>query len=205
MSTGIYANLPLNQPFSDAMYVGTSLEYDGLESVSVVPDSVVDWVLVSLRSGAGPLTEVYETPAFLKQKGQIIGLDGGPLELPVPDDDYFVVIRHRNHIPIMSADPVTFTGGGGTWDARTDVNATYSTGPTALKSLGGGKYGLFAADGNADGDITAPDFNLWNAATSAGLTGYQPADFNLDGIVTAPDFNLWNANTGAGAASQVPD
>ncbi len=31
------------------------------------------------------------------------------------------------------------------------------------------------------------------------------ADCNMDGSVTAPDFNLWNANTTAGAASQVPE
>lgn len=74
-----------------------------------------------------------------------------------------------------------------------------------MKNLGNSTWGLFAADGNADGQVTAPDFNLWIAATTAGATGYAPSDYNLDGQVTAPDFNLWIANTTAGAASKVPD
>lgn len=68
-----------------------------------------------------------------------------------------------------------------------------------------GNYDLFGSDGNADGQATAPDFNIWNAATTAGATGYEPSDYNMDGQVTAPDFNIWNANTTAGATSHVPD
>ncbi len=205
MSKAIFGDLPLSQPFSDAIFDGTAIEYDGLESVLAIPDSVVDWVLVSVRTGLGPETQVYETPAFLKQKGEIVGLDGGPLELPIVEDDYRVVVRHRNHISIMSSALIAFSGGTGIWDARTSSAASYTTGPTPLKDLSDGYFGMFAGDANADGNITAPDFNVWNAATTAGLTGYQPGDYNLDGIVTAPDFNLWNANTTAGAASQVPD
>jgi hypothetical protein len=74
-----------------------------------------------------------------------------------------------------------------------------------MKDLGDGNFGMFACDANADGFVTAPDFNLWNVATTSGATGYEQADCNMDGFVTAPDFNLWNANTTAGASSQVPD
>ena len=74
-----------------------------------------------------------------------------------------------------------------------------------MKNLGDGSWGLYAVDGNVDGQITAPNFNIWNAATTAGATGYEPSDYNLDGQVTAPDFNLWNANTTSEAASKVPD
>jgi hypothetical protein len=74
-----------------------------------------------------------------------------------------------------------------------------------MKDLGDGYFGLFAADANADGLVTAPDFNAWNPATSAGLTGYEQADFDLDGVVSAPDFNLWISNTTVGARSGVPD
>ena len=75
----------------------------------------------------------------------------------------------------------------------------------AQKELETGVWGLWAADGTVDGFVTAPDFNIWNSATSSGATGYQQSDYNMDGFVTAPDFNLWNANTSAGAASGVPD
>jgi hypothetical protein len=105
----------------------------------------------------------------------------------------------------MSVSPVDFSTGTGTWDFSTGLSQAYSTGGDPLKYLGSGVYGLFAADNNCDGYVTAPDFNQWNAETTSGATGYRRGDYNLDTYVTAPDFNLWNANTTAGAASQVPD
>jgi hypothetical protein len=103
----------------------------------------------------------------------------------------------------MSSSAVSVSDGTGSWDFTTA--STQAFGASPMKNLGEGSWGLYAADGNVDGQITAPDFNIWNAATTAGATGYEPSDYNLDGQVTAPDFNLWNANTTAGAASKVPD
>ena len=84
----------------------------------------------------------------------------------------------------------------------TTTNSAYGTNP--LKSLGGGVWGLFAADGNADGQAIASDFNSWLVSTKAVATGYVAPDYNLDGNVIASDFNLWLANTKATAVSQVP-
>jgi hypothetical protein len=105
----------------------------------------------------------------------------------------------------MSSVLVDFSSGSGTWDFTTAMTQAYSGGGSPMKDLGDGSFGLFAADNNADGNVTAPDFNQWNAETTAGATGYVRGDHNLDSNVTAPDFNLWNANTTAGAATQVPD
>ncbi|HEY5564809.1 MAG TPA: hypothetical protein VIL33_04410, partial [Rhodothermia bacterium] len=91
------------------------------------------------------------------------------------------------------------------WDFTTAMAQAYTTGANPMKSLSGGRFGMFACDASVDGQVTAPDFNLWNASTTVGDTGYKQPDCNLDGQVTAPDFNLWNANTTAGAASRVPD
>lgn len=85
------------------------------------------------------------------------------------------------------------------------LGAAFTPGSAPQKRLGDGKYGLFACDANFDGQITAPDFNVWNAETTGGSTGYIQRDCNLDGQTTAVDFNLWNANTTAGASSKVPD
>jgi hypothetical protein len=73
-----------------------------------------------------------------------------------------------------------------------------------MKMLDGSHYGLFATDNNADGQITANDFNGWLADTKSVATGYLSSDFNMDGQVTANDFNLWLTNTKLAAASQIP-
>ncbi|HUF08829.1 MAG TPA: sialidase family protein [Rhodothermales bacterium] len=197
---------PLEQPFSDPLFDGNPLEYDGADSVLSFPSGTIDWLLVELRSDptAASLVADSKRPAILLQDGSVVGLDGDTLRFPgVTPDAYHVVFRHRNHLAVMTATTLDFAAGPVTVDLRTSLAGAYTSGGNAMKSLGGGLFGMFASDGSIDGQITAPDFNLWNAATTAGVTGYVMPDYNLDGIVTAPDFNLWNANTTAGASSQV--
>ncbi|NNF57597.1 MAG: hypothetical protein HKN04_05085, partial [Rhodothermaceae bacterium] len=79
-------------------------------------------------------------------------------------------------------------------------------GATPMIGLGAGgsaPFALWGADGNGDGLVTAPDFNLYSAATAAGASGYEVADYNLDALVSAPDFNLYSPNTAAGPTSGV--
>lgn len=210
MSTTLGGDIPLSQPYDDAVFDGTPLDYDGAESVISFPSGTVDWLLVDLRTGSSAATAVESAlqPAFLINDGLIVGLDGDTLTFDGVDQvPYHVVIRHRNHLSVMTPDPIPeFSDGVGVWDFTTGIGQAYSDGGNPQKLVDvSGIYGMFASDGNADGQTTAPDFNLWNAATTAGATGYLQADFNMDGQVTAPDFNLWNANTTAGAASQVPE
>jgi hypothetical protein len=70
---------------------------------SAVPDSVTDWVLVELRSdAAGPAVE--QRSALLSKHGYICNTGGSQGVLfDAPDGSYYIVIRHRNHLPVMSA------------------------------------------------------------------------------------------------------
>ncbi len=105
----------------------------------------------------------------------------------------------------MSSEHVDFSSGIGSWDFTTAMSQAYTTGGAPMKSLGGGKYGMFACDINADGQITALDFASWLSSTTAGEHGYEQPDCNMDGVVTALDFVKWLANTTTGAASRVPE
>ena len=208
VSPGFAADRPLDQPFSDPLFDGNPLEYDGADSVLSFPAGTIDWLLVELRSdpSAASLIADSKRPAILLEDGSVVGLDGDTLRFPgITPGAYHVVFRHRNHLAVMTTTTLDFAAGPVTVDLRTSIAGAYTSGGNAMKNLGGGFFGMFASDGSIDGQITAPDFNLWNAATTAGVTGYVLPDHNLDGIVTAPDFNLWNANTTAGAASQVEE
>ena len=199
--------IPLNQPYADPRFDGTVIDYDGPESVIALPDSVIDWMLVSLRTTPVPEDEIpgSRQSIFLRSDGVLMGLDGGPVVFEgVGDGSYHVVIRHRNHLGVMSRDPVVFAGGFGSIDFTADSTLAYVDGGPALTKVGSGVYAMPAGDVDIDGQVTASDFNTWLTDSKSGLTGYQPADFNLDGVVTAGDFNLFLANTKAGLASQVP-
>jgi hypothetical protein len=209
MSTQLLTNgdIPLSQPYGDAQYNGTLQEFDGVIVVTTIPAGTVDWITISLRSSTSAASEVGRTVALLKSDGSITDTAGtANVDFGgVSNGSYYLVVCHRNHLCAMSSVLVDFSSGSGTWDFTTAMTQAYSGGGSPMKDLGDGSFGLFAADNNADGNVTAPDFNQWNAETTAGATGYVRGDHNLDSNVTAPDFNLWNANTTAGAATQVPD
>jgi hypothetical protein len=191
--------LPLSQPYGNLPW-----NYAGTESVSSMPSHVVDWVLVELRSGTEAGTAVDTAAALLRSDGTIVRTNGDILSFPtLAGGPFHVVVHHRNHASVMTSTQVLQTNSSSLADVASGSEPAFGT--NGINDLGGGRYALFACDANADGFVTAPDFNLWNASTTAGETGYLQADCNLDGNVTAPDFNLWNANTTAGAASQVPN
>ncbi len=196
---------PTQQPYSDPAYNGSALDYDGLDSVSTFPPNTVDWLLSSLRTSVDDSTEiaVSKQAVLVLNDGSIVGADGDSVRFPVDPGSYYLVLRHRNHLGVMSFSAIDFSSGSGSWDFTTFEKAFIGWGPPT-KALGGGLFGMFAGDGNHDGQITASDFNLWLAATKAVQVGYLSADFDLDSQSTASDFNKWLVNTKAVATSQVP-
>ncbi|MFV1979631.1 MAG: hypothetical protein ACC655_00620 [Rhodothermia bacterium] len=198
--------LPLSQPFADsAAYFFTPIYYPGPLTVTAIPDSAVDWVLTSLRTTPAPLEE-YRIPALISENGVLFS--PGRDSLCIPDegpDNYYLIVRSRNHIEIMSSSAIDLTGTSGSWDFTTAVTQAYpGNDASAQKELETGVWGMFAADGTVDGQVTASDFNDWLVDTKAVATGYLQTDFDLDAQVTASDFNLWLVNTKAVATSKVP-
>ena len=199
MNTALSAVLPATDP-----YTGTATVAPHFFTADPAGQQVVDWVLVRLLTGnpaAPPMTVAAEVPALLKKDGSIVATDGiSALSLPVLAGSYYVVVRHRNHLPVMSSSAVALGAGTAAWDFRAAQAQAY--GATPMKALAAGTFGLFAGDGNASGDIGAADRNsVWRAQN--GLTGYRAGDYNLSGDVSATDRNaLWRTNNGR--AAQVP-
>ncbi len=198
--------VPTSQPYSNAYFNGAMLDYDGNEVATSIASSVIDWIVVSLRTTTSALDEVAERAAFVRSDGQIVGLDGtAPLSIyGVGSANYRVVVCHRNHLCAMSP-LLNFSTGSATYDFT--ANPGYTPGPAPQKVLETGPptvYGLFAGDANVDGQVTATDFNAWLVSTKAVETGYLAPDWNLDSQSTASDFNIWLVNTKAVAKSQVP-
>jgi len=210
MSTSLLSNdlVPLSQPFNAYPWF-----YGGYEDItSLINDDIVDWLLVELRKakyGPGKSESskiIGQKAVLLTRSGKIIDDNGSnTIETSISeeiDKDLYIVIYHRNHIPIMSSNPVNETGGIYTYDFSTGADKVYG-GTSGYKELATGIWGLVAADGNADGQVDIYDkLNIW--APQAGEAGYKSGDFDLDGQVANPDKNeKWVPNTGTG--SQVPE
>ncbi|MCD4746523.1 MAG: hypothetical protein K8R58_09500, partial [Bacteroidales bacterium] len=198
--------VPLSQPFNISPW-----NYTGTESVATIPNNnIVDWVLVELRETTGNASTatsdsiIAQQAAFILNDGSIVGLDGSSI-LSFNHSiihNLFVVIWHRNHLGVMSANALIETGGVYTYDFTAGADQTYG-GIFGHKEIAANIWGMIGGDGDANGQIGNPDKNdIW--AIQSGHIGYKAGDFNMDGQVANPDKNdIWIPNVGNG--SQVPD
>jgi hypothetical protein len=209
MSTTLGASgfIPLKQPYNSPPW-----NYAGTEQVDHVPPGIVDWVLIEVRTGnpsSPPMTMVARRAAFVKQNGALVDLDGiSPVSIPsLSPGSYYIVVRHRNHLAIMSANATDISKVSSQYIFTAAQGSAYSTDPVlhpAMKDLGGGRYGMFTGDANCDGQITKSDGDAWLANSGSAATGYVQTDFNCDGQNTTRDFNPWLLNSKRGVATQVP-
>jgi len=89
--------VPDQQPYDGMGYTGT-------EQRAAWVSDVVDWVLIELRATNGTVV-MGETVGLVRSDGQVIDESGYPQVLTdaVGAGQYYLVIRHRNHIAVMSS------------------------------------------------------------------------------------------------------
>ncbi len=186
------ALLPTTEPFTDLGF--THLAGGGGEMSSqdtFAANQITDWVFVELRSAVVPDSVLATRSALLQNDGDIVDMDGiSPvLFTGQPPGEYYVALRHRNHLGIMTGAALSLGNVPTTIDFTTAATATYGTG--ARIDLGNGVMGMFAADLDASGTVDAADRSAaWN---DRNLTGYQNTDTDLNGVTDAADRSAaWN-------------
>ncbi len=119
MNTSLGSNIPLTSPYSE-----------DVRTVSSIPPDVVDWVLVQLRETASG-DAVASKSVFLHKDGRIVSDNGtsGEIELTAPEGNYYIVIKHRNHLAVMSTNAVSLNGTSSTlYDFTTGSDKFYGNG-----------------------------------------------------------------------------
>jgi hypothetical protein len=186
--------IPMTQPYSEQPW-----NYNGQEVTTSIPDNIVDWVLVELRNIDS--VTVAKRAAFLRNDGYVVDLNGISRVsfCDIAPGDYYIVVNHRNHIPVMSAGLVNISKHSILYDFTISVNNT--NGESGIADLGNGVFGMYAGDTNSSDMITYSDvMGIIQKNTSS---GYLPADANLTGIITYADITpVVNNNT---RVSQVPE
>ena len=89
--------------------------------------------------------------AFIRSNGSIVDLDGISLVKfdGVSPDSYYIVVIHRNHLAVMSHDPVLPNSSA--YDFTMSQTQAYGT--NSMKDLGSGVYGMWAGDADGNGQI----------------------------------------------------
>jgi len=192
--------IPAIQPYDSVPW-----NYTGVETITTMPDSIIDWVLVELRQAASPelATEQTILPGWpkallLKSDGSIVGVDNNnPLiGNAVITENLYIVICHRNHLDVMSNGPLVLSGNTYTYDFTDAITKAYG-GSLGYKQIASGVFGMVAGDSDADGEVSVLDFSTW-ASQFGGSGVYSKADNDMDGEVSVLDFSKWAINFGIG-------
>lgn len=193
MKTSLNNLVPGTQPY----YV-SPWNYNGNESINPVPANMVDWVLVELRNSADPTIIMARRAAILMSDGTVADTNLlSTISFPgISAGSYFLCIHHRNHFPVMSANPVSIPNSL-PYDFSDTLNfPPYGGGDKALIEIEPGIFGMIAGDVNKDGVLKysgpANDRgpvlqHIVNESGSSSITttvsGYRNEDINMDSII----------------------
>ena len=204
MTTTLLNNqlLPLNQPYNQAPW-----NYQGGESMAdytQFPENVVDWVLLEARDATDNSQIEESTAAFIHQNGQLLHIDGSigaVFETLDENANYYFVLRHRNHLDVISAMPLSVNNQA-PHDFTNPTNVLSGNNQLIETETGNGIYAMIAGDINSEGILSVSDFNFYTSE-AAQLNGYFDSDLNLDGNVTIGDFNLYLPNSSVIGVTEV--
>ncbi len=167
-------------------------------------NAIIDWVFLELRAESDSTLIVATRSALIQSDGDVVDVDGTtPVRFMVPDGAYYVCIKHRNHLGVMTATPIPFT-------ATETVNIDFTDSETPTYGTHAqldvqGEMVLRGGNANPDkfiilagGGLGLPDrdmiffdifLSLWQSNPGIPITynsvlqGYYGSDTNMDGKV----------------------
>ncbi|MCB0792832.1 MAG: PKD domain-containing protein [Flavobacteriales bacterium] len=187
--------LPTTEPYTGLGYTqamgGGGETASGSMFTVTGANAIVDWVLVELRNKNTPSQIVATKCALLQRDGDVVGVDGYPrLLFNVPADQYYVAVRHRNHLGVMTFASQTLN----TKERAIDLTlaTTLVHGSNARKQLSNGRYALWSGNVVNDGVLKYAGAGndrdpilvaIGGLVPTATISGYHRSDVNLDGFV----------------------
>ncbi|MCB0792453.1 MAG: beta-propeller fold lactonase family protein [Flavobacteriales bacterium] len=176
-------------PNTDPYGMGVQANPDVLAFTGLA--SPVDWAMVELRDNSDPSVVVDSKPVLVQRSGNLMDATGEQTIVfaGVPAGDYHVVVRHRNHLGVMTYDPVLLQDMGTLIDFTEPATATWGT--NAQKNDNGVMV-AWMGDVTGDGVIKYTGANndrdpilvrIGGTIPTATANGYYPEDVNLNGTV----------------------
>nr|MDQ3100884.1 hypothetical protein [Bacteroidota bacterium] len=186
--------VPLNEPYSALGYA--HINGGGGESTTntVLAESgsngIVDWVVIELRNKNNSAQVLATRSALMQRDGDIVDVNGtSDVSFSVNSDQYFIAVRHRNHLGIMTAVAPLLTSTADQLDLGGAV--ALHGGSNATKTVSGKKL-MFSGDANGssllnysgqgnDRDMIL--IKVGGVIPTNTVSGYHQEDLNMDGVV----------------------
>jgi hypothetical protein len=171
----------------------------GITGTGLIQDNIVDWVWVEIRSASDNTLIVDGTSALVQRDGDIVALDGvSNVILRGFISEYYVVVKHRNHLGVMTLNKVALSTNPTNIDFTNSGTATF--GANARVQLSNGAMALWSGDANGDGkiaysgsssDVTSIRSQVFNDSNNSifggppvpnyGSLSYSNNDINMNG------------------------
>jgi hypothetical protein len=195
MSDGLRttSQIPLTEPYTALGFtnVGGGSETTTAGVLATTGNNaIVDWVFLELRGAAPTYTVLATRCALLQRDGDIVDVNGtSPVSFAIATGNYHVVVRHRNHLGVMSANTVAIGPTGGSIDFTNAATATYGT--DARRTVGSVRT-MWTGDCSSDGEILYSGggndrdlilVRIGGSVPTNSVSGYLREDVNLDGSV----------------------
>ncbi len=205
-----HAVIPISEPYT-AFSDFTHVALGGSESVAIdsdfdqtgTDDDIVDWVFLELRDDTDNTLVLGTQSALLQRDGDIVDTDMNPIKFSgFAEDDYNLVIRHRNHLGVCTNTAQSLSRSATSLDFTDGTTPAWGTNAMKLTS---GTYTLWPGDINGDGNVfdnaTPSDvtevanavlanpnntgfFGSGPVSTFTGFTmAYERSDVNMDATV----------------------
>jgi hypothetical protein len=149
------------------------------------------------------IIELRDSRISIDYSFKVLPDEEGRVQLPVPEGSYFVLVSHRNHLPVMTNARYSFAPGVVTIDF-TSPGVAYKPepgSPDPVYTENDGRSSLRGGDANGDGVINILDFALF--ARANGSTASPPssnwdrrADFDGNNVINIFDFQIFGLNNG---------
>ena len=119
--------IPLQHPYSSLSPLTTITPPTSAVFNVTGANAIVDWVFVELRSNTNSSTIVDSRPAFIQRDGDIVDTDGiSPVVFKTATPgNYYVVVKHRNHLGVMSGTSLSLTSVTTVIDFRSAATSLY--------------------------------------------------------------------------------
>ncbi|MGB1207479.1 MAG: hypothetical protein ACPG5B_17655, partial [Chitinophagales bacterium] len=191
MKTNINHLLPNEQPYSVSPWL-----FDETTNINNIPANVVDWVLIEVRHENSMYITTERQVAFLLNNGNIVDkngitIDGVHFYDLEEGENYYVIVRHRNHIDVMSSTTIEVDNGILEYDFTNAM--AKAKGDAQMLNIEPNIFAMQAGDFDANGIVNYQDFNIF-AADNGWANVYYHSDANMNGTVNFEDFNFYLLN-----------
>lgn len=173
------------------------------QTVDMYDGNIADLIDVELHASGN-----YGTPVYTAENVEL--MQDGTASFDIPADysgEYYVTVKHRNHLETVSANPVSFANLEVSYDFTSAETQAYGNAiqNELMIELEPGRWGIWAGDVFVDREVNFFDISsVLDVLRSENNNGYIVTDINGDGSVNFFDLSKAIDNQRLGVSSTTP-